>query len=82
MIEARSGLGIDAYSFIVGPEEIVVDRSQVALNWPGGQASVGACNIQRATQIVRCSHLSNVLSVRIDVLSRKTLSLARGHLIF
>lgn len=51
-IEARSGLGHDAWSYVVGPEEIVVERSEIVLDWPGGQTVVGACNIHHLYGLV------------------------------
>lgn len=53
LVEARSGLVTDAWSYIVGPAEIVTGRTHAELNWPEGMATVGACNIEHLSTLVR-----------------------------
>ncbi|MDA8322210.1 MAG: hypothetical protein M0030_20700 [Actinomycetota bacterium] len=53
LVEARSGLVTDAWSYIVGPGEIVPERTEAELNWPEGVATVGVCNIQHLGALIR-----------------------------
>ncbi len=53
LVEARSGMVIDAWLYIVGPAEIVSEWTNAELNWPEGVATVGACNIQHLDALVR-----------------------------
>jgi hypothetical protein len=53
LVEARSGVVIDAWSYIVGPAEVVTEQTDAELNWPEGVATVGACNIQHLGALVR-----------------------------
>ncbi|HSX65923.1 hypothetical protein [Nocardioides sp.] len=52
-VEARSGLAQDAWSFVIGPEEVVTQRSEFDLGWPDATAVVGACSINDVSDLVR-----------------------------
>lgn len=43
LVEARSGIAADAWSYTVGPDEVVVRPTATRLSWPGGVAEVGVC---------------------------------------
>ena len=45
-VEVRSGQGIQAWSFVVGPEELVPSTSSERLDWPGEPVVLGACSIR------------------------------------
>ena len=53
LIEARSGFATDGWSYVIGPSEVVPDRSETALAWPGGAAMIGVGNIDHVSQLVR-----------------------------
>ncbi|MBF9519558.1 hypothetical protein [Mycobacteroides chelonae] len=52
LVEARAGIAADAWSYVIGPEEVVPAQSQTELNWPGGVAVVGAGNISHVAGLV------------------------------
>jgi hypothetical protein len=51
-VEARSGLAGTAWSYVVGPEEIVTARSDVELAWDAGNTVLGSCCIQDVDHLV------------------------------
>lgn len=53
LVEARSGMANDVWSYVIGPQEVVPRQSEATLNWPGGSAVVGAGNIGHIGQLVR-----------------------------
>jgi hypothetical protein len=53
LVEARSGIANDVWSYIIGPEEVVAGQSEAKLNWPWGSAVVGVGNIGHIDQLVR-----------------------------
>jgi hypothetical protein len=40
------------WSYVVGPEEVVVRRTATQLPWPGGAAEVGVCSISQVEELV------------------------------
>lgn len=53
LIEARAGVASDAWSYTVGPDEIVARPTAARLFWPGGVAEVGVCAIGHIATLVR-----------------------------
>ncbi|OJF14217.1 hypothetical protein BG844_10900 [Couchioplanes caeruleus subsp. caeruleus] len=53
LVEARSGIADEAWSFVIGPEEVVRSQSETVLDWPGGAAVVGAGSINHVRGLVR-----------------------------
>ncbi len=53
LVEARAGIATDAWSYVIGPKEVVPVRSETELNWPGGSAVIGAANIEHVAGLVR-----------------------------
>ena len=51
-VEARSGLAVTAWSYVVGPEEVVLARSEVAPAWDAGHTVLGSCSIQHVDHLV------------------------------
>jgi hypothetical protein len=52
LVEARAGVAHDAWSYVVGPEEVVVRRTYTQLLWPGGAAELGVCSIGQVEELV------------------------------
>lgn len=52
LVEARSGIADDVWSYVIAPEEVVPSLSEATLNWPGGSAVIGAGNIEHIGQLV------------------------------
>lgn len=52
LVEARSGLAHDVWSYVIGPSEVVPAQSQATLGWTGGAAVVGMGNIEHVEQLV------------------------------
>ncbi len=52
LAEARSGLASDAWSYTVGPAEVVGPKTSARLPWPGGVAEVGVCTIDHVDALV------------------------------
>lgn len=57
LVEIRAGIADDARSYLVGPEEVVPRLSEAMLDWPGGLATVGSCNISHIAELVHRSVL-------------------------
>ncbi|WP_212554471.1 hypothetical protein [Tsukamurella paurometabola] len=53
LVEARAGIVTDAWSYVIGPAEVVPDLSETELAWPGGVAVLGAANIEHIAQLVQ-----------------------------
>lgn len=53
LVEARSGLAHDVWSYVIGPKEVVPAQSQALLGWTGGAAVVEVGNIEHVDQLVR-----------------------------
>lgn len=53
LVEARSGLAHNVWSYVIGPSEVVPVQSQSTLGWSGGAAVVGVGNIEHVEQLVR-----------------------------
>jgi hypothetical protein len=53
LAEARAGLATDAWSYTVGPAEVVGRATSTRLPWPGGVAEVGVCAINHLDALVR-----------------------------
>lgn len=53
LVEARAGIATDAWSYVIGPAEVVSARSETELAWPGGAAVLGAVNIDHVAQLVQ-----------------------------
>lgn len=53
LVEARSGIATDAWSYVVGPTELVPSLSETELLWPGGIAVLGAANIDHLADLVQ-----------------------------
>lgn len=58
LIEAKSGIAVDAWSYVIGPEEIVPTLSQTTLEWPGGTVVVGVGNIGHIADLVHSTVLN------------------------
>lgn len=52
LIEAKSGIAVNAWSYVIGPEEVVPALSEAALDWPGGTTVVGAGNIEHVAGLI------------------------------
>jgi hypothetical protein len=52
LLEARAGIATDAWSYVIGPTEIVPARSETEVTWPGGAAVLGAANIDHVAHLV------------------------------
>lgn len=53
LVEARAGIATDAWSYVIGPAEVVPDRGETELTWPGGVAVLGAGNIDHVAHLVQ-----------------------------
>ncbi|SLH42488.1 Uncharacterised protein [Mycobacteroides abscessus subsp. massiliense] len=53
LVEARAGIVTDAWSYVIGPAEVVPARSETELAWPGGVAVLGAANIDHVAELVQ-----------------------------
>lgn len=53
LVEARTGVASDAWSYTVGPDEVVLRQTATRLPWPGGVAEVGVCAIGHVAALVR-----------------------------
>lgn len=53
LVEARAGIATDAWSYVIGPAEVVPSHSETELAWPGGTAVLGSANIGHIAQLVQ-----------------------------
>lgn len=53
LAEARAGLAANAWSYTVGPAEVVGRTTRARLPWPGGLAEVGVCSIAEVETLVQ-----------------------------
>ncbi|MGN9803453.1 hypothetical protein ACTMTB_08815 [Micromonospora sp. L32] len=53
LIEAQPGLVDNAWSYVIGPEEVVKKQSEAKLNWSGGTSVVGVGSIEHVAGLVR-----------------------------
>lgn len=51
-VEVRSGQGIQAWSYVVGPEELVQTTSSERLDWPGSPVVIGACSVRDLENLI------------------------------